>query len=79
MEEKNEGIERAPYTLLIMAGMYQPCTKNKEVREAVFVRESASPQYLCTFTNQTDPLGGQQSDIRMMHTWQERLCSLLFD
>lgn len=41
----------------VLKGLIIPCwswltgTKNKEVRGAVFVRESATPQYLCTSTN----------------------------
>lgn len=75
MEEKNEGIERAHYTLLILADRYR---EQRGERGCICKRVCHSPIFVYIYKPH-DPLGGQQSDIRMMHAWQERLCSLLFD
>lgn len=76
MEEKNEGIERAYYTLLIMGGMYQ---EQRDERGCICKRVCHSPICVYIYKPHQSFETEWQSDIRMMHTWQERPCSLLFD
>lgn len=69
MEDKNAAMERARYTLLIMAGKYQ---EQRGERGCICKRVCHSPVFVYSYKPQQS-FGGQQSGIRTMYTWQERL------